>query len=183
MVFTIGHSTRPLSQFVGLLNQYRVTMLIDVRTIPHSRHNPQFNIETLPSSLAAQGIKYRHMPDLGGLRKPQADSLNTGWRNLFFRGFADYIATAEFEKALQNVTTLVSEQTICLMCAEAVPWRCHRSLIGDALTVRGLDVIDIISEESAHLHRLTPFATVSGGRIVYPPAPETVEAASPARLA
>lgn len=143
-------------------------LLADVRTVPRSRHNPQYNSDALAKSLAAAGLAYRHMPELGGLRKPRKDSINMGWRNAGFRGFADYMQTAEFETALDGLIELAGKGCVCIMCAEAVPWRCHRSLIGDALTVRGVEVRDIMGPDKTPLHELTPFAEVHGSSITYP---------------
>jgi uncharacterized protein (DUF488 family) len=167
-ILTIGHSTRGLEEFIGLLKSNGVTMVADIRTIPRSRHNPQFNQETLPASLKAAGIGYRHLAGLGGLRHPRADSPNTGWRNASFRGFADYMQTAEFEENLAGLMKLAELEKVVLMCAEAVPWRCHRSLIADALAVRGVTVKHILSAAGAKPHRLTPWAAVEGTRITYP---------------
>lgn len=169
-VFTIGHSTRPLDEFLALLAGERVTLLLDVRTVPRSRHNPQFNRDTLPGALADAGIGYRHLAELGGLRHTRKDSPNGGWRNASFRGYADYMQTPEFAAAIDEVVALAAQQRCALMCAEAVPWRCHRSLIADALSVRGIEVDDIIGEHGATAHRLTPFARVDGTTITYPPA-------------
>ncbi len=169
IVFTIGHSTRPLDEFIDLLKTHGVDMIIDVRTIPRSRHNPQFNFETLPESLRSAGIEYIHIPGLGGLRHTRRASPNMGWQNASFRGFADYMQTEEFEKNLQELISLARRKRGCLMCAEAVPWRCHRSLIADALTVRGIAAEHIISKNHPQPHKLTPFARVDGRRITYPP--------------
>ncbi len=168
LVLTIGHSTRPLEVFIDLLKTHGVRMIVDVRTVPRSRHNPQFNLETLPETLKSARIGYRHMAGLGGLRHARHDSLNMGWRNSSFRGFADYMQTEEFEKNLMKLIGLVRRKRICLMCAEAVPWRCHRSLIADALQARGLLVGHITSKSQPQLHKLTPFARVDGTRITYP---------------
>jgi len=168
LVFTIGHSTRPLDDFINLLKTHGIKIVIDVRTVPRSRHNPQFNLETLPESLKSANIGYTHMPGLGGLRHPRRESPNTGWQNSGFRGFADYMQTEEFEKNLEKLITLVRRRKSCLMCAEAVPWRCHRSLIADALTARGIVAEHIISKSQPQLHKLTPFARVDGRRITYP---------------
>ena len=132
MIFTVGHSTRPIDEFIGILNAYGIGQLVDVRTIPRSRRNPQFARENLPGSLTAAGIAYRHMPGLGGLRHPQRESINAGWRNAGFRGFADYMQSPEFQKNLEELIGLASNAATTIMCAEAVPWRCHRSLIADA---------------------------------------------------
>jgi uncharacterized protein (DUF488 family) len=165
----VGHSTRPLTEFIALLKAHAVTRLIDVRTMPRSRHNPQFNRDTFPGALAAEGIGYEHMAGLGGLRKTHADSPNTGWRNLSFRGYADYMQTVEFEKQLSELMEQARHARVAIMCAEAVPWRCHRSLIADALTVHHVRAEEIISETRSQVHVLTPFARVSGTTISYPP--------------
>jgi uncharacterized protein (DUF488 family) len=166
---TVGHSTRPLAEFIALLKAHSVTRLIDVRTVPRSRHNPQFNRDTLPAALAAEGIGYEHVAGLGGFRKTHEESLNTGWRNLSFRGYADYMQTAEFAEHLAELIEEARHERIVLMCAEAVPWRCHRSLIADALLVHGQRVEEIISETRRQARVLTPFARVSGTVITYPP--------------
>jgi uncharacterized protein (DUF488 family) len=167
-VLTIGHSTRTLEAFLILLRAHAVSVIADVRTIPRSRRNPQFNLETLPTALRDNGIGYRHLAALGGFRRPTRDSVNQGWRNDAFRGFADYMQTAEFEAALEALVQLASRDLVALMCAEAVPWRCHRSLIADALTLRGVRVEHILGEDQTQAHRLTPWAEVRGARIVYP---------------
>jgi uncharacterized protein (DUF488 family) len=172
VVFTIGHSTHPIEEFISLLKLNEVNFLVDVRTIPRSRRNPQFNIEALPESLADVGIEYKHMASLGGLRRTRADSPNTGWRNESFRGYADYMQTAEFQKAINALIDLATHHQIAIMCAEAVPWRCHRSLIGDALLVRGIEVLEIISTAKPKPHKLTSFAHVEGETITYPPTEE-----------
>ena len=171
LVLTIGHSTHPLDEFIALLKAHGVEQLADVRTIPRSRHNPQFNHDTLPAKLRSKRISYRHLKALGGLRHAQKDSINTGWRNASFRGFADYMQTPEFDSALQKLIELAGEKQIAIMCAEAVPWRCHRSLIADALTVRGIAVEHIMSATQRQQHKLTPFAQVEGDRLVYPAEP------------
>ncbi len=168
VIFTVGHSTRPLDEFIELLRSNGVEQLIDIRTIPKSRHNPQFNGETLAAALRAAGIRYVHMKELGGLRRARADSVNLGWRNTSFRGFADYMQTAEFAAGLERAIRLAETKTSALMCAEAVPWRCHRSLVADALLVRGIRVEDIISASPPKPHELTPFARVRGLEITYP---------------
>lgn len=170
-VFTIGHSTRLIEEFRDLLKAHRVGHLIDVRTVPRSRTNPQFNRDTLPDSLAPAGIAYTHMPDLGGLRRPKPDSTNMGWRNKSFRGYADYMQTPLFAKALDKLISLASEKQVAIMCAEAVPWRCHRSLIGDALLARGVSAEDIMSASRRDPHKLTPFAKVQGTSVTYPGEP------------
>ena len=169
-IFTIGHSTHPLEQFIELLRVHGVTLVADVRTVPRSRHNPQFNRDTLPEALAAAGIGYRHLPGLGGLRRTRPDSRNTGWRNSSFRGFADYMQTAEFPAGLDELLSLAQQWRVAIMCAEAVPWRCHRSLIADALFARGIGVEHIISAGHTHAHRPTPFARIEGLCVTYPAA-------------
>ncbi len=175
MIFTIGHSTRSLDAFIGILQAHSVTMVADVRTIPRSRHNPQFNNETLPGYLRIAGIGYIHMPGLGGLRHARKDSPNMGWHNLSFRGFADYMLAEEFEKNLDELIRRAKSEHIALMCAEAVPWRCHRSLIADALWIRGIRVTHITSLNHLIPHSLTPFARVNGMHITYPPDTEEKE--------
>src|SRR5262245_61418158 len=167
-VLTVGHSTRSLEALVGLLQAHDVKRLVDVRTIPRSRRNPEFNKETLPAALRAEGIKYRHLPKLGGLRHARADSPNKAWRNASFRGFADYMQTPEFTTSIEKLAELAKKERLALMCAEAVPWRCHRSLIADALYVRGFCVEHIMSGIRCQPHELTPWAKVRGKRITYP---------------
>jgi uncharacterized protein (DUF488 family) len=167
-IFTVGHSTRSAEEFIALLKAHRIELLVDVRTVPRSRHNPQFNRDTLPGTLHRAGIEYLHLAALGGLRKPRADSTNAGWHNLSFRGFADYMETPEFEKGLDRLMDAAKTRRVAIMCAEAVPWRCHRSLIGDALTARGVQVFELPSVTRAQPHRMTPFARVEGTRVSYP---------------
>ena len=167
VVLTIGHSTRTLEEFIRLLQAHAVTRVVDVRTVPRSRHNPQFNRDTLPPSLKTAGIAYTHMAELGGLRHTTLDSPNTGWRNASFRGYADYMQTPEFGKALDELIQLAKRDRIAVMCAEAVPWRCHRSLIADALLVRRIQVEDIMTPTRHQVHVLTPFAKVRGTTITY----------------
>ena len=167
-ISTIGHSTRSLPEFVELLRAHGVQHLVDVRTIPRSRHNPQFNRDALPEALRREGIAYTHMPELGGLRRARKDSPNTGWRNASFRGFADYMGTAEFDAGLGKLMELGEREAAAIMCAEAVPWRCHRSLISDALVARGVEVAHITGRGRAALHSLTSFAKVEGGQVTYP---------------
>lgn len=168
LVLTIGHSTRPIEEFLELLKIHQVEGVVDVRTIPRSRHNPQFDRSALPSSLSAVGIDYLHLPQLGGLRRTRPDSVNVGWRNVSFRGYADYMQTAEFTEGLAALIDVARTKRVTLMCAEAVPWRCHRSLIADALIVRGIPVEDIMSRGRRSVHKLTPFAQVDGTGITYP---------------
>jgi uncharacterized protein (DUF488 family) len=167
-VFTIGHSNRPLEEFLRMLRAYSVDLLVDVRTMPRSRTNPQFNRETLPADLAAVGIEYRHLPGLGGLRHPRKDSINTAWQNASFRGYADYMQTPEFERSLEELIARGAEHTTAIMCAESLPWRCHRSMIADALTARCIAAYHIMSAEKADLHKLRDFAQVHEGRVTYP---------------
>ena len=173
LVLTVGHSTRTRKEFIDLLRAHGVHQLVDVRTIPRSRHNPQFNRAVLSRALRRTGIGYRHMAGLGGLRHSRQDSINIGWRNKSFRGYADYMQTWDFQIALQKLMALARRKQVALMCAEAVPWRCHRSLIGDALLVRGFPVEEIQSATRTHPHLLTPWARVEGARITYPPGPAT----------
>jgi uncharacterized protein (DUF488 family) len=170
LVMTIGHSTRTLEEFIHLLKTHGATCIVDVRTVPRSRHNPQFNKASLPGSLKKAGLGYVHLPGLGGLRHAKRDSLNVGWRNASFRGYADYMQTPEFAQSLEELIRLANQDRIVLMCAEAVPWRCHRSLIADALLVRGIRAEDIMGATRRQVHALTPFAKVRGTTITYPTA-------------
>ena len=167
-MLTIGHSTRSIEEFIRLLQAHGVECLVDVRTIPRSRHNPQFNADALPISLKAASIGYEHTAALGGLRRAAADSVNAGWRNASFRGYADYMQTPQFVKAVEKLIRLAEKRRLALMCAEAVPWRCHRSLIADALVVRGVEVEHIMSLSRRQPHVMTPFAKVQGEQITYP---------------
>jgi uncharacterized protein (DUF488 family) len=167
-IFTIGHSTRSIDEFVKLLQIYDITEVIDVRSIPKSRHNPQFSAEVLKQSLKRARIRYNHLKKLGGLRHAKKDSLNLGWHNASFRGFADYMATQEFSEGLEALMKIATSRETAIMCAEAVPWRCHRSLIGDALAKKGWLVKDIISTSPAMKHRLTPFLKIKNGQLIYP---------------
>jgi uncharacterized protein (DUF488 family) len=168
LVMTIGHSTRTLEEFIRLLQAHAVSRVVDVRTVPRSWHNPQFNKSSLPGSLKKVGLGYVHMPGLGGLRHAKRNSLNVGWRNASFRGYADYMQTPEFKQSLEELIRLANQDRIALMCAEAVPWRCHRSLIADALLVRGIRTEDIMSATRRTVHTLTSFAKVRGTTITYP---------------
>src|SRR5690554_6962520 len=156
-VFTIGHSTHPIDEFVDLLSAHGVTQLIDIRTIAKSRHNPQFGEDQLRDSMPAHGIAYQRLEALGGLRHTTKDSINGAWRNTSFRGYADYMQTDAFEAGLSELLALGDARPTAIMCAEAVPWRCHRSLVGDALVVRGVEVLDIMTAKSAKPHTLTRF--------------------------
>jgi uncharacterized protein (DUF488 family) len=173
VVYTVGHSTRSADAFVALLGAHAVTSLADVRTVPRSRHNPQFNGDTLAATLATHDIDYTRFPGLGGFRRTSPASLNVGWRNLSFRGYADYMQTVEFTENLDLLIALAQDATVAVMCAEAVPWRCHRSLIADALTVRGIRVEEIVSEMKTSIHKVTPFARIEGTTIRYPALPLT----------
>ncbi|HSN39873.1 MAG TPA: DUF488 domain-containing protein [Burkholderiales bacterium] len=168
MICTIGHSTHPLDEFLDLLRDNEVRHVLDVRTVPWSRQNPQFNKETLPRSLQTVSIGYSHLPGLGGLRHARKESLNDGWRNASFRGYADYMQTPEFAGNVQAVAELGGRERCVLMCAEALPWRCHRSLIADALILRGIRVEDIIGKGSRKVHSMTPWARTDGLNITYP---------------
>jgi len=168
IVFTIGHSARTWKDFLELLRVHRIKRVIDVRSIPRSRHNPQFNRETLSAKLRSARIGYVHLRKLGGLRHARRDSQNTGWRNASFRGFADYMQSPDFEAGLERLIKLAKQKRSALMCAEAVPWRCHRSLIADSLVARGIRVAGIISGKHSQAHALTSFAHIHGNRITYP---------------
>jgi len=168
VVLTIGHSTHTWKDFLEILRAHRVMRIIDIRSIPRSRHNPQFNRETLSTKLRAARIGYVHLRKLGGLRHARRDSLNVGWRNASFRGFADYMQTSEFDAGLHRLMKLAKQKRSAIMCAEAVPWRCHRSLIADALTVRRFRVKDILSVKRSQIHSIIPFARVQGHCITYP---------------
>jgi uncharacterized protein (DUF488 family) len=168
MIYTIGHSTRPEKEFIELLKQYSIRTLVDVRTMPRSRWNPQFNSTSLQKSLPAAGIEYLHEPQLGGLREPSSNSINTGWKNPGFRGYADYMQTKQFETAILRVRELSGKRLIALMCAEADYTKCHRQLLSDALTVRGIKVLHIIDQTQTTLHELTSFAKVDGLKLKYP---------------
>lgn len=173
-IFTVGHSTLPIETFVGLLTGYGIERLVDIRTIPRSRHNPQFNNSELAASLAAHHIEYVAMPALGGLRHPRKDSPNTGWRNKSFRGYADYMQTPAFHEGLESLIELGRQKRTVIMCAEAVPWRCHRSLVADVLGVHGVPVVEILSEHDHRMHTLTRFAHVEGTSLSYPPEQQTL---------
>lgn len=167
-IWTVGHSTRPIGEFTSFLRTHEIRLLVDVRTIPRSRHNPQFNRDTLAESLKETGLVSLHMPALGGLRKARKDSINNGWRNASFRGYADYMQTAEFWSALEELMMHGRQGPTAIMCAEALPWRCHRSLIADALVARGCEVRHILSQVKVDKHRLTPFAVIDGDMLTYP---------------
>jgi uncharacterized protein (DUF488 family) len=167
-IFTIGHSKHPFEEFIEMLKAHDIRLVIDVRTIPKSRHNPHYNSDTLAAALHERVVGYEHMPGLGGLRHAKKDSVNTAWGNASFRGFADYMQTEDFERSLSALIEMAKNRPTAIMCAEAVPWRCHRSLIGDALLVRGIIVMDIMSKTSAKAHTMTPWAKVNDTTIQYP---------------
>jgi len=168
VIYTIGHSTRALDEFIALLQTHGVTQLADIRTIPKSKRHPHFAGVALAESLPAAGIAYRHFAGLGGLRKPAPDSPNSGWRHAGFRGYADYMQTPAFEAALEDLIGWSREGPTAMMCAEAVWWQCHRQLVADALTARGVEVRHITSAKAAPVHTLTSFARVDAGRVRYP---------------
>jgi uncharacterized protein (DUF488 family) len=174
-LWTLGHSTHPVPLFLALLRSFRIARVVDVRTDPRSRHNPQFDRTALPATLTAAGIAYTHRADLGGLRRPSPQSVNTAWRNASFRAFADYMQSDAFAAAVTWLAEAASHERIALLCAEQLPWRCHRSLISDALVVRGLRVCHIMKEHECLPHRLTGWAHVEGWRITYPGAAERGE--------
>ena len=167
-IFTIGHSNRPIEEFLRLLHAHGVKRVADIRTIPRSRHNPQFNADTLSESLRAAGIDYVPLKELGGLRRSKSDSINTAWKNASFRGFADYMQTPEFAAGIDSLIKIAADKSTAIMCAEAVPWRCHRSLVADALVARGIPVDHIVSVAPAKPHVLTSFAIVRGQQVTYP---------------
>jgi len=167
-IYTIGHSTRDTAELLELLRAHGVEQVVDVRTIPRSRHNPQFNGDRLSRSLDQAGIRYAHLKTLAGLRHARPDSVNLGWRNASFRGFADYMQTENFAAGLRRLELLAARRPTAIMCAEAVPWRCHRSLIADALTVAKWRVLHIQSRKTAVPHQCTPFLVVRSARLLYP---------------
>ena len=167
-IYTVGHSNRSIGEFIEMLNAYKLKLLVDVRTIPQSRHNPQFGKENFKKTLARHEIKYLHMDGLGGFRHTNKSSVNTGWRLNSFRGYADYMQTPEFKKNLHHLIALSKRKRLVIMCAEAVPWRCHRSLIADALLIYGYPVEEIFTKSSLRPHKLTSFAKVRGKEITYP---------------
>lgn len=174
-IWTIGHSTRPIGEFIEVLNENGVTSVVDIRTVPGSRHNPQYGRDALAASLPAAGIAYQHHAALGGLRKATKPSHSTAWRNASFRNYADYMLTPEFEAGLAELMTLAKKDPTVIMCAEAVPWRCHRSLVGDALLARGVEVLDIMGPGKVTPHTLTSFAQVEGTHVTYPGEEDSAE--------
>jgi uncharacterized protein (DUF488 family) len=170
VIYTVGHSTRSLEEFIGLLQANRVKLLADVRTVPRSRSNPQFNRDTLPQSLEEAEIEYAYYPELGGWRRSKLEpSPNAGWRSPAFKNYADYMLTEKFEAGIQRLIARALESLTAIMCAEVLPWRCHRNLISDVLTVRRFGVKHIMGETSVHEHTLTSWAVVSGASVTYPP--------------
>jgi uncharacterized protein (DUF488 family) len=167
-IYTIGHGTKDIELFLAILDSFGIDQLVDVRSIPRSRHNPQFNFDTFPSLLRKKGIGYRHEKALGGLRRAKKDSINMAWHNASFRGYADYMQTNKFNTALNALMILAEKKTLVIMCAETLPWRCHRSLIADALLVQNRAVFDIFGLNKGHMHSLTPWAKVKGKRVYYP---------------
>lgn len=167
-IYTVGHSTRAADEFLTMVRAFGIELVADIRTIPRSRRNPQYDQESLRRFLAEHQVGYVHLPALGGLRHPRKDSPNTGWTNASFRGYADYMQTREFQAAIEDLISRAAEIGTAIMCAEAVPWRCHRSLVGDALLVRGIDVEDIMSEKNSKPHKLTAWARVEGLQVTYP---------------
>lgn len=168
-LYTIGHSTRSLKEFLDILTAYGINLLVDIRHFPGSRKFPHFGQKRLQAALKRRSIKYLHLESLGGRRRPDPESeLNQGWRNVNFRGYADYMRTKEFREGLKELMEKAKSQKTVIMCAEAVPWRCHRSLVGDVLLVKGFEVEDIFSSTSVRPHKLTPFAQVHRGRVTYP---------------
>lgn len=170
IIYTIGHSTRTLDELVEVLKAYGVDLLVDIRSVPKSRHVPQFNEDNLAKEMPKHGIGYKHLEKLGGLRHTTKESANLGWRNASFRGYADYMQTPEFADGIDELLQLANTKTVAIMCAEIVPWRCHRSLVGDALLVRNISVIDIFDTKKTEPEKLTSFAKVSDTTITYPPA-------------
>lgn len=168
VIYTIGHSTRPIEEFIDLLKSHGISQLVDIRTIPKSRHNPQYGQELLQQSLEETGISYVYLKALGGLRSSSKDSINDAWRNKSFRNYADYMQTDAFIEGVKELIQLASDKTTAIVCAEAVPWRCHRSLVSDALLVRGIESCEIISASSERPHKMTSFAVVDGTSITYP---------------
>jgi uncharacterized protein (DUF488 family) len=168
VVFTAGHSTRTIDEFVHLLKAHSIEHVVDVRSIPRSRHNPQFARDQLCSALRRFRIHYSHLPGLGGFRQARKDSRNTGWRNASFRGYADYMGTPVFKTTLNQCLALAKKERVVLMCAEAVPWRCHRSLIADALVARGVNVREITSAAATRPYALRPWAHINGTDVTYP---------------
>jgi uncharacterized protein (DUF488 family) len=174
-IFTIGHSTHELDAFVALLDEHGIGAVTDVRTVPRSRRVPHFNAESLEVALGSAGFDYAHIPGIGGLRKPAPDSVNMGWQHEGFRGFADHMATPEFERTLGELVDRASTRRTAVMCAEGLWWRCHRRLISDALTVRGVRVGHVLPDGKLEDHRVTEFAVADGTRLTYPAAQASLD--------
>lgn len=168
ILYTVGHSTRSFAELLALIQAHRVKHLIDIRTVPRSRHNPQFNKEAFAKALKGKRIRYTHMKELGGLRHASKDSINLGWHNASFRGYADYMQTDAFEKGLARLMKYASKAQVAIVCAEALPWRCHRSLVADALLARGWRVEHIFSKTVRKKHVMTSFAKIKAKRVFYP---------------
>lgn len=166
-VFTVGHSNHPIDKFLGILRAHDIERVIDVRRFPVSRKWPHFDAENLAKSLPAAGINYAGMAELGGRRKPLPDSPHSAWRVDAFRGYADFMDTEEFARSLENALALAREHRATLMCAEALPWRCHRSILADAFLARGWEVFEILSEKEARPRKLPDFARLEGERVIY----------------
>ncbi len=177
-LYTIGHSTRSIEDFIQLLQAHGIRVLVDVRAIPYSRRNPQFNADVLAATLKEAGMQYHSLPALGGRRKSRKDSTNLGWRSPGFRGYADYMQTGPFREALEGLVVRAQAEPTAIMCAEAVPWRCHRSLIADALVSRGWAVRHILTTAKADQHALTSFAKLQNGTLTYPAPDASVQASS-----
>jgi uncharacterized protein (DUF488 family) len=167
-IYTIGHSNRPLTKLIELLRQHNIQILADIRTVPISRQNPQFTQESLEREMPNLKIRYLHLPELGGFRKPTKDSVNKAWRNGSFRGYADYMMTGEFQTAIEKLIALAMSDCVAIMCAEGNPYQCHRSLVSDALVARGVIMLHITSRQPGKQHQLTPFARIEGTSITYP---------------
>lgn len=175
LLLTIGHSTRSIDEFIELLKDHAVEEIADVRSVPRSHHCPQFNSDALSESLRQAQISYTHIEKLGGLRHTRKDSINLGWHNASFRGYADYMATPEFSEGLDALIQIARARKTAIMCAEAVPWRCHRSLIADAMIEKGWDVRDILTSKAPSEHKLTPFLKVVNGQLTYPAPQENID--------
>jgi uncharacterized protein (DUF488 family) len=167
-IYTIGHSTHLSSEFIAILKGYAIEIVVDIRTVPRSRHNPQFDAGRLESDLRKHDIRYIHLKELGGLRHASKTSVNTGWKNLSFRGFADYMETPEFSRGIEMLIDAYNSGQTVIMCAEAVPWRCHRSLVADTLVIRGIPVEHIMGTKKSMTHTMSPWAKVTGRTITYP---------------
>ncbi len=168
IIFTIGHSTHSFNEFLAMLKSFQIELVADIRSFPGSRRYPHFNIESLQVSLPENNIKYLHLKELGGRRKVQPDSSNTGWRLDAFRGYADYMETSSFKKAVQELEYLGSEQRLAYMCSEALWWRCHRSLVSDYLKLHGWTVLHIMGIGKVQEHTYTTPARIVNGELHYP---------------